>query len=50
MEQGRIIDIFNTDELFSENRHKYTKELIAANKWLYANKWNIDLGENYAEV
>lgn len=50
MEQGRIVDIFNTNELLSENRHKYTKELIVANNWLYANKWNIDLGENYAEM
>ncbi len=50
MEQGRIVDFFNKNELLSENRHKYTKELIAANNWLYENKWNIDLGENYAEM
>ena len=50
MEQGRIVDFFNKNELLSENRHKYTKELIAANNRLYTNKWNIDLGENYAEM
>lgn len=50
MEQGRIVDIFNKNELLSENRHKYTKELITANSRLYTNKWNIDLGENYAEM
>ena len=50
MEHGRLVDIFKKDELLLENRHKYTKELIAANNWLYANKWNIDLGENYAEM
>lgn len=50
MDKGRLVDIFNKNELLSENRHKYTKELIAANNWLYANKWNIDLGENYAEM
>ncbi len=50
MEHGRLVDIFKKDELLLENRHKYTKELIAANNWLCANKWNIDLGENYAEM
>ena len=50
MDKGRLVDIFNKNELLSENRHKYTKELIAANNRLYTNKWNIDLGENYAEM
>ena len=50
MEQGRIVDFFNKNELLSENRHRYTKELISANNWLYENKWNIDLGENNAEM
>lgn len=50
MEQGRLVDFFNKTELLSEKRHRYTKELIAANNWLYENKWNIDLGENNAEM
>lgn len=50
MEQGRIVDFFNKTELFAEKRHRYTKELISANNWLYENKWDIDLGENNAEM
>lgn len=29
MEEGRIIDGFRSDEIFSQNRHPYTKELVS---------------------
>lgn len=48
MEHGRIVDMFNIEEMHAENRHAYTKKLIAANDCLYLNKWNINLGEKNA--
>ncbi len=50
MNQGSIVDEFQIDHMEDSNRHKYTKELLAANSILYSNSWNIKIGESYADM
>lgn len=42
MHQGKLIDNFETKNLYNENRHTFTKELIMAHKNLTQNAWGIN--------
>lgn len=50
MQEGRIVDSFNKDELYSDNRHSYTLKLIKANDNIYSNNWNVDFGAYNAKM
>lgn len=44
MQNGAVVDVFNKSELYNNNRHSYTLELINANSEIYKNNWINDIG------